>query len=97
MKLYAIALDSGTPEKRNVITSLIVANNWEYWHWFDDFWIVDPKNQFLSPKLIYQTLASNAELATANILVFDFDRGVKFWGLSNKDAWKWMGSIGTAG
>ena len=95
MKNFAIALDSGTVEERNEITNLFDTKKWAYWHWIDDFWIVQVPDDF-TPKKLDEIIASDTILNTRTRLIFEFQGKINYWGRNTEDAWKWLSVIGNA-
>lgn len=96
MKNLALALHAGEPVKRNAITRHFNNCRWIYWHWIDDFWIVQVPNSY-TPKSLHQELESLTAVGTTTILVFEFQGRIRYWGRAKKAAWKWLSHIGTAG
>lgn len=95
MKNLAMALDAGTPENRNLITLFLSNKNWAYWHWIDDFWIVQVPDNY-TPKGLYDELIESTGLGLSTILTFDLNNHVNFWGNNKQEAWRWLEAIGSA-
>lgn len=92
MKTFVICLDSGTPEKRNAITTFIQGQGWAFWHWIDDLWFVKaPKTQTAGD--LSRALEELPVIGTSTRLVFQlpmkddkFDRQ----GRVKKEGWNWI-------
>lgn len=93
MKNIAIALDAGMPLERNEITKFITSKGWAYWHWVDDFWIVQVPNDY-SPKLLHEMICTLPGIGMPTILLFEFNGAINYWGNTHKDAWEWLSNIG---
>jgi hypothetical protein len=93
VKNIAIALNAGYPEQRNAITKFFSEQKWAYWHWVDDFWIVQVPD-FYTPKSLHDKLESVANLSASTMLVFHFQGNISFWGRGAKEAWDWLRHIG---
>ena len=91
--MIAIALHAGSPEIRNAITNLIVSCKWAYWHWIDDFWIVQAPDS-VTPKTLNEAISSLPRANGTTILVFEIKPDFTFWGNAHPDAWIWMSHIG---
>lgn len=96
MKNLAIALNDGTPEKRNDLTRLLASNSWAYWHWVDDFWIVQVPDDYTAHSL-HDLVKESSEVGTSTILVFEFKGEIQYWGRNKTEAWDWLKHIGNAG
>ena len=94
MKNIAIALNSGTPAQRNEITNYLSDQNLAYWHWIDDFWIVQVSDDY-TPKTLHVALEENAKIGTPTMLVFELSGNINYWGRSSDESWKWLSHIGT--
>lgn len=95
MKNVAIALNAGTPEQRNAITEFIAGRNLAYWHWVDDFWIVQLPNTE-SLRSFHDQLEVLPDVNKPTMLVFEFSGAISYWGRAPKDAWAWLSHIGGA-
>ncbi len=95
MKNLAIGLNSGTVEERNDITNLFSANDWAYWHWIDDMWIVQVPDEY-TPKKLYNLIRSDTILGEKRILIFEFKGKINYWGWNAKKAWEWLSVLGKA-
>lgn len=95
MKNIAISLNEGTPNKRNEITRLFSNKKWPYWHWIDDFWIVQVPDE-LTPKLLHQRIEKLPDIGTPTMLIFEFKGPIGYWGRSPIEAWNWLSVIGKA-
>jgi hypothetical protein len=93
MRNIAIALNSGTPVARNEITNFFSSKGWAYWHWVDDFWIVQVPDEY-TPKVLYQKLVDLPRYSRQTILLFEFKGRINYWGTAPKDAWEWLEVIG---
>jgi hypothetical protein len=96
MKNIAVVLNAGQPEQRNAITNFFSGSEWAYWHWIDDFWIVQVPDNY-TPQKLHNQLELLPAVGTATILLFQFSGRITFWGRANKDAWNWLKHIGNAG
>ena len=96
MKNIAISLDAGTPEKRNAITNLFAVKSWPYWHWIDDFWIVQIPDE-LTPKSLLAFIEALPEVGPKTILLFEFPGPITYWGRAKTEAWNWLISLGKGG
>ncbi len=96
MKNIAISLNAGLPNQRNEITNLFSNNDWAYWHWIDDFWIVQVPDEY-TPQSLYEKLGKLPSLGSSTILVFEFQGSITYWGIAEEEAWKWLSVIGVAG
>ncbi len=92
-KNIAVVLNAGAPEQRNAITSFFSLQKLVYWHWIDDFWIVQVE-ETVTPKSLYALIEALDEINTPTILVFEFKGRVKFYGRANPAAWDWLKHIG---
>jgi hypothetical protein len=92
-KNIAIALNAGTPEQRNAITSYFSSQKLAYWHWIDDFWIVQV-DEDVTPKSLHITIEQLDEIGKPTVLMFEFKGRVKYFGRANKAAWDWLSHIG---
>lgn len=95
MKNIAIALDKGTPSQRNEITKYFSSKSWAYWHWIDDFWIVQVPNEYTTHSLHIE-IEKLSEIGTSTILVFELNGRTNFWGRNVEKAWEWLKHIGDA-
>jgi hypothetical protein len=95
MKNIAVSLNAGTPLQRNAITNFFAHATWAYWHWIDDFWIVQAPDAY-TPKALYDQLCRLENVDTATILLFEFYGNIGFWGRADNAAWEWLNHIGTA-
>ena len=95
MKNLAIALNAGSPEIRNAITSGLSDKNWAYWHWMDDFWVVQVPDNY-TPQLLHNLIEAQPEVGKPTMLVFHFSGKIKYWGRNKKEAWTWLDHIGTS-
>lgn len=95
MTFLAIALNAGTPVQRNEITKFFSSKNWPYWHWIDDFWIVQVPREY-TPKVLHDNLEKLPEVGEPTMLVFEFNGDIKYWGRNKNEAWDWLGHIGRA-
>ncbi len=93
MKNIAVALNAGTPERRNAITNYFSSKNFAFWHWVDDFWIVRVDDS-VTAKSLYLLLENLAEINTVSMLVFEFQGQIDFYGRADKVAWNWLEQIG---
>ena len=93
MKYFAVSLHAGTPTQRNSITNSFASKNLAYWHWIDDFWIVELQDHYTARKL-HDELEAIQVVGTATMLVFEFDRNIKYWGRAKNEAWDWLSHIG---
>ena len=89
----AIALDSGSPPQRNELTNYLARNGWSYWHWIDDFWIVQVPDSY-TPESLHDELEALPRIDKATILVFEFSGRIKFWGRNKNEAWEWLNYLG---
>ena len=90
MKNMIIALHAGYPVQRNEITGYLLKMQWAYWHWIDDFWIVQLPLTY-TPRILFDELASSLNHATrSSILIFDFVGPVTLWGNNSPDSWDWL-------
>jgi hypothetical protein len=96
MKNIAVALNAGTVEQRNAMTNFFADSGWAYWHWIDDFWIVQVPDNFTT-YLLHTAIEQIPVVGQATLLLFEFHGSIKFWGRANKDAWDWLNYIGQAG
>ncbi len=96
MRNIAICLHAGLPNQRNEITNFFSNNNWPYWHWIDDFWIVQVPYEF-TPHSLHDKLEELPSVGTSTILLFEFNGAITYWGRANEEAWKWLSVIGNAG
>ena len=96
MRNLIIGLDKGSPFKRNELTEFFSGKNWAYWHWMDDFWIVQVPDNY-SPKVLHSELEESTEIGKPTMLVMEFQGKIKFWGRNDKEAWEWLDHIGNAG
>ena len=96
MKNIALALHAGTPQRRNAITKLFSDEQWAYWHWIDDFWIVQVPDTY-TPKSLHDRLEALDPVGAGTILVFEFRERITFWGRAAKEAWAWLKHIGNSG
>jgi len=96
VKNIAISLHAGGPAQRNAITKVFVDEKWAYWHWIDDFWIVQVPDTY-TPKTLHDRLEALEPVGAATILVFEFHGRITFWGRSPNEAWAWLNHIGNAG
>ena len=94
MKNIAVALNAGQPEQRNAITNFFAASGWAYWHWIDDFWIVQVPSDY-TPRALHDQLERLPAVGTATILLFEIHGAIAYWGRANKDAWAWLNHIGS--
>jgi hypothetical protein len=94
MKNFTVALDSGTPASRNAITNYFAAQQWAYWHWIDDLWIVQVPDTY-SPKTLYSQIEVLENIKQATILIFEFQGSINYWGRAKTEAWDWLKHIGT--
>ncbi|MCW5651302.1 MAG: hypothetical protein KIS62_16255 [Ramlibacter sp.] len=95
MRSIAIALNAGNPQTRNIITNFFAAQNWAYWHWIDDFWIVQVPHEY-TPSALHERIETLPEFGTPTILVFEFHGAIGYWGRSDAAAWDWLNHIGAA-
>lgn len=95
MKNLAIALNAGTPIQRNEITTLFSVLGWAYWHWIDDFWIVQVPNEF-TPKSLHAKIEELPSIGAPTMLIFEFNGQIGYWGRNKDEAWKWLSVIGKA-
>lgn len=95
MKNLAIALNSGTPIQRNEITKFFMASSWAYWHWVDDFWIVQVPDEY-TPKSLHIRIEQIPAVGIPTMLVFEFKGKIDYWGRNKKEAWDWLSVIGSA-
>ncbi|MEJ1379329.1 MAG: hypothetical protein RPU34_05890 [Candidatus Sedimenticola sp. (ex Thyasira tokunagai)] len=95
MNNFAIALNAGTPTQRNEITNYLSNQKWAYWHWIDDFWVVQVPNDY-TPKTLHDKLEQETDIDTPTMLIFEFTGRVNFWGRNKDEAWKWLDHLGTA-
>jgi hypothetical protein len=95
MKNIAIALNAGTPVQRNEITKLFAAERWAYWHWVDDFWVVQVPDGY-TVKTLHERIETLPNICKPTMLVFEFNGRIKYWGRNNKEAWDWLQHIGSA-
>lgn len=96
MKHIALALNAGTPDQRNAITNYFSSQELPFWHWVDDFWIVQVADD-VTPKSLHITIEKLENFKTPIILLFEFTGDIKFWGRANKAGWEWLSKIGKAG
>lgn len=93
-KNIAIALNAGTPTIRNGITDYFRTNSLVFWHWIDDFWIVEVDLN-VTPKSLHAELIGSGSLTPSNtILVYEFNGPIKYWGRGAKEGWDWLSRIG---
>lgn len=95
MKNIAIALNAGFPEQRNAITNYFSNCNWPYWHWIDDFWIVQVPDSY-TPSSLYSAIEVLPGVESATILLFEFHGNINFWGRADPAAWNWLSHIGSS-
>ncbi len=96
MKFIAIALNAGTAIQRNEITKYFSNKDWPYWHWIDDFWIVQVPNEY-TPQTLHDRIEELPDVGTPTMLLFEFTGDIKYWGRSKDEAWDWLKHIGKAG
>lgn len=96
MKNIAVALNAGLPAQRNSITRFFASQNWVYWHWVDDFWIVQVPDNY-SPKILHDQIETLGDVGKPTMLVFEFQGSIKYWGRGDKEAWQWLSHIGSVG
>lgn len=96
MKNIAISLNAGTPIQRNEITKYLSNKNWAYWHWMDDFWIVQAPDEY-TPKTLHNRIEELPDVGKPTMLVFEFSGRIKYWGRNDKEAWDWLSHIGQSG
>lgn len=96
-KNIALALNAGTPEYRNAITSYFSSEDLVFWHWIDDFWIVQVEGT-VTPKSLHTSIENLKEIKEATkkptILIFEFTGRIKYYGRASKEAWDWLKHIG---
>jgi hypothetical protein len=95
-KLCKLKRNAGTVEQRNAITNFFAASQWAYWHWIDDFWIVQVPDNY-GPHSLHDRIVQLPVVGEATILLFEFHGRIRFWGRANKDAWDWLNHIGNVG
>lgn len=95
MKNIAITLNAGTPIQRNEITKLFSNKGWAYWHWMDDFWIVQVPDEF-TPKSLHIIIEELSDIGKPTMLIFEFKGRINYWGRNKEEAWKWLSAIGKA-
>lgn len=95
MKNIAIALNAGFPAQRNAITNFFTNHGWPYWHWIDDFWIVQVPD-FYTPSTLYAEIENLPEVESVTILLFEFHGTINFWGRADTAAWNWLNHIGSS-
>lgn len=93
MKKFAIALNAGAPDRRNIMTSFFNGRDWAYWHWIDDFWIVLVPEDY-TPSQLHNEIEELAGVGTPNILIFEFHSPISYWGRATNEAWDWLSHIG---
>ena len=94
MKHIAIALHAGTPPLRNSLTEHLVAKKISFWHWIDDFWILEVESE-TTPKQFYKSLVEADALdPKSTVLLFELEGRLSYWGKADKAAWEWLSSIG---
>lgn len=94
MKNIAIALDAGSALQRNAITNYFAASEWAYWHWIDDFWIVQVPDDYTA-RTLHNHLEQLPAVGAATILLFEFKGRIEYWGRANKTGWDWLKNIGS--
>ncbi|MCG7964825.1 MAG: hypothetical protein N0E54_19145 [Candidatus Thiodiazotropha taylori] len=95
MKNFVIALEEGSPKVRDEITNYFSKENWAYWHWIDDFWIVQVSDEY-SSKQLHEELEANTEIVKPTLLILSLDGNNQYWGRNEDDAWSWLNHIGRA-
>jgi hypothetical protein len=93
MKNLAVALHAGKAVQCNEITTFFADEGWAYWHWIDDFWIVQVPDSY-TPHTLHTQIEQLPNSGSPVILVFEFQGRIKFWGKCDPDAWKWLNNIG---
>ena len=66
---------------------------WAYWHWIDDFWIVQVPYNYTARSL-HEEIEKLPEIGEPTMLVFEFEGNISFWGRNEMDAWDWLNHIG---
>ncbi len=96
MKNIAIALDTGEPIQRNEITQLFSSKGWAFWHWIDDFWIVQVPDGY-TVRSLYEKIEELPSVGSKTVLVFEFKGRIDYYGRTKTDSWEWLKNIGNVG
>ncbi len=96
MKNVAVSLDNGIPAKRNAITNMFAERGWAYWHWIDDFWIVQIPDD-MPPRKLHELIEAMPDVGTSTILLFEFKGPITYWGRAKDSAWDWLKHLGSSG
>ena len=91
-KQFVIATNAASPSIKNEITAFIKGKNWEFWHWFDDLWLLaDVGEEYTARKIYEEVLMLSPEARNLTIVVFDMikksDRS--FFGKAVPSSWDW--------
>ncbi|MES9901097.1 MAG: hypothetical protein ABW168_00275 [Sedimenticola sp.] len=89
MKRFVVAINNASTEQRNAIAKYLHEQEFGYWHWFQDFWLVttiDSKIGSTYIRDVIQTVASGV-----HCLVLEVEGNSEKWaGFGDKDRFDWL-------
>ncbi|HVT29151.1 MAG TPA: hypothetical protein VHE81_14140 [Lacipirellulaceae bacterium] len=90
MAKFIISCDSIQKPLADAVTRAIASAQYDYWHWIDDFWIVQTDKVHTAKFLWEFVTKSVPALSVTTMLVARIDSPQSYWGLAPNDAWTWL-------
>ena len=91
MARFVIATDKMPAVIADRLTTHFKGTGWGFWHWLDDFWVLDGVPDIYTAKKLYEELDGLSKLFGAQTcVVMRTDPPLSFWGAATKDCWPWM-------
>jgi hypothetical protein len=90
-KRFFVATNEMPTGMRDALTTYIKRQEWSYWHWFSEFWIISGVPHGYTAKSLYGELESNAGPLGKTLIILEIPDGdIRYWGLASESTWTWM-------
>jgi hypothetical protein len=90
-KRFIIATNGMAASKRDKITTYLSGQDWGFWHWFSEVWIIVSVPDSYSAKVLWNEVITATDLEADTMMVLELPDGkIGYWGRTNKNGWKWM-------
>ena len=78
-------------EESNAITQLFQDSPYGFWHWIENFWIVQGDNKHETAEQLWDEISRRVPaFEPKTTLVMRIDNPVSYWGRADKKAWDWL-------
>lgn len=73
MKRFVVAVNNASREQKDAITKMLSENQYGYWHWFQDFWLLTSSINDINSAVIRDEIQKVASGVHCFVLAVDGD------------------------